>query len=383
MEFRGYQSTYVASLPAPADTPLFQQHDSLYRLLLKACAPDPADRFQSADELRVQLLGVLREIVALRDAATDRPAPHPTPSALFETPAVAGDSLSWEHLPAMRVDPGDRMAAWLAGVSVVDPVARADALAAASTPTVEVRLAEAHACVEAADGDRADRVIGEILADDPWEWRAVWVAGLRALALDDVRAAQAAFNAVYGQVPGELAPKLALGLACERGGEPDVAEGLYLTCARTDAAYTAPAAFGLARIREARGDLAGAVGALDLVAPVSRSFVEARRRRADLLVRSDGGLPALARAMDSVAGLSIDPRDRVRLRVDVLDSALRTVEAQGPVADVHIGGIAAEERPLRDGLEAAYRELAGLTDDHGERVALVDAANHARRWTMT
>jgi serine/threonine-protein kinase PknG len=383
MEFRGYQSTYAASLPAPADAPLFQEHDSLYRLLLKACAPDPADRFQSADELRVQLLGVLREIVAEREAAGGAAAPHPPPSALFETPAVAGDTLSWEQLPGLRVDPGDPMAAWLAGVGVVDPRDRADALASAPKATVEVRLAEAFACIEAGDDARADRVMGEILAEDPWEWRAVWLAGLKALAADDVRAAQAAFNAVYGQVPGEEAPKLALALACERGAEPDVAEGLYLTCARTDAAYTAPAAFGLARIREARGDLAGAVAALDLVRPVSRSYVEARRRRADLLVRSDGGLAALAQAIDSVNGVSINPRDHTRLRVDVLDSALRTVEDQGPAPDVRIGGIVADERSLRDGLEAAYRELAGLTDEHAERVALVDAANRSRRWTLT
>ena len=38
----------------------------LYRLLSKACAADPADRFASVDEFRVQLLGVLREVVAGR-----------------------------------------------------------------------------------------------------------------------------------------------------------------------------------------------------------------------------------------------------------------------------------------------------------------------------
>ena len=66
-EFRGYQTRYVASLPPVEETPLFQQHDSLYRLIAKACAPDPADRFGSVDELRVQLLGVLREVVAEQD----------------------------------------------------------------------------------------------------------------------------------------------------------------------------------------------------------------------------------------------------------------------------------------------------------------------------
>src|SRR4029453_12328582 len=62
-EFRGYQTRYVASLPAVADTPVFAEQDSLYRLIAKACAPDPADPFASVDELRVQLLGVLREVV--------------------------------------------------------------------------------------------------------------------------------------------------------------------------------------------------------------------------------------------------------------------------------------------------------------------------------
>ena len=48
---------------------MFAAHDSLYRLVAKVCAPDPADRFASVDELRVQLLGVLREVVAEKQAA--------------------------------------------------------------------------------------------------------------------------------------------------------------------------------------------------------------------------------------------------------------------------------------------------------------------------
>ena len=43
-------------------------------------------------------------------------------------------------------------------------------------------------------------------------------------AASGLSAAQASFNAVYGQVPGELAPKLALALACERGGEDVIAD---------------------------------------------------------------------------------------------------------------------------------------------------------------
>lgn len=381
MELRGYQSTYAASFPPVADVPLFQRYDSLYRLLLKACAPDPADRFQSADELRVQLLGVLREIVAL-----DRPeagvAQHSAASVLFEAPLVTTHTLDWDHQPALRVDPGDPMAAWLAALSVTEPVARLRALDGAPEDTVEVRLDRVRTALAAARYDIVDATIAQLLADDPWEWRAVWMSGLAALAKNDPAAARPAFNAVYGQVPGELAPKLALGLACELSGEHGVAESMYLACARADANYTAPAGFGLTRIRTARDDLDGALAALDLVPPTSRAYVEARRQRAGLLAGSGRGLASLSEAMESIEAITIDPVDRSRLTINVLDAALRTVLDSGPQATLRIAGTPAEEVPLRDALERAYRDLAAQSSGAGDRIRLVDAANQVRRWTM-
>jgi serine/threonine-protein kinase PknG len=384
MEFRGYQSTYASSLPPVADTPLFQKYDSLYRLLAKACALDPADRFQSADELRVQLLGVLREIVAQDSSTAASVAQHSAPSVLFEAPIVAGDTLDWRQLPALRPDSGDPNAAWLGALSVSDPVARMDELGGRTPPSAETRLALVRAALEAGRHDIADGAAQQMLRDDPWEWRAVWMTGLSALDVGDIAAARAAFNAVYGQVPGELAPKLALALACERSGEDGVAEALYLACARTDANYTAPSAFGLTRIRTARGDLDGALRALDLVPSTSRAFVEARRQKAGLLAGSGRGLPGLAAALDAVQTVTIEPLDRARLQANVLDAALRTVVA-GPVDPqqaVAIGGIPAHEKALRDGLESAYRQLAAMSDERSERVRLVDAANSVRRWTL-
>jgi serine/threonine-protein kinase PknG len=384
LDFRGNTSTYVASLPAVADVPLFQRYDSLYRLLIKACAPNPADRFSSADELRVQLLGVLREVVAL-DRRGDRPAAHSTASLLFEPPVVESDVLTWENLPELRVDDADPQAAWLASVSVTEPQQRLSVLQAAQSPSTEVRLATAQAAVRAGEYAVADEVVGALLADDPWEWRALWVAGLAGLAKQDAPAAQAAFNAVYGQVPGELAPKLALALACEVGGQPEIAEVLYLTCLRTDANYTAPAAFGLARIRAARfssgGRLEDAIAALDLVPTTSRSYVAARRQRATLLADSGAGLDALAAALDSVESITLDPQDRAGLRVQVLTAALADVEQGGSRDGVRIGGVPAQESSLRDGLERAYRDLASMTEERDERVRLVDEANRVRRWT--
>ncbi|NDO91070.1 serine/threonine-protein kinase [Cellulosimicrobium composti] len=383
LDFRGNTTTYVASLPPVADTPVFQQYDSFYRLLAKACALDPADRFATADEMRTQLLGVLREVVAA-DAGPGNPALHSAASVLFEAPVadVAGRPLAWDELPSLRRDDHDPMASWLAGVNVVDPDARLAALADAPEDTVEVRLARARAAIEAERFDVLRDTIARILADDPWEWRAAWLGGLGELAQGDAVAARASFNAVYGQVPGELAPKLALAAACELSGEPDIAESLYVICARTDANYTAPAAFGLMRIREARGDLDGALHALDLVGPTRGSYVESRTLRAHLLAESGRGLPALADAMASVAAVSIAPRERAELAVGVLRSALETVTTSGPEPTTRIAGVPADEPALRDALEGAYRELASLTDSRDERIVLVDRANEVRRWTV-
>ena len=208
------------------------------------------------------------------------------------------------------------------------------------------------------------------------------MSGLSALDAGDLAGAQSSFNAVYGQVPGELAPKLALALACEQGGEGEIAEDLYRTCASTDANYVAAAAFGLARIRAARGDLAGAVQALDLVPSTSRSFTEARRLRAVQLYESNQGLPALAQAMDSLKGVRLDPRDQAQLTVEILERALAEVGRSGPQDRVTIGPYPAQEDALRDGLETTYRQLANTETDAHRRYALVDKANAVRRWTL-
>jgi serine/threonine-protein kinase PknG len=324
---------------------------------------------------------VLREVVAAGDGQTGA-AQHSTSSLLFDSPRVTDEPLVWGHLPTLRVDDSDPQAGWLRTVSVDDPVARLAVLQAAPTSSAEVLLATGRAALEGGRTDIVASVVRDMLAADPWEWRAVWLSGLAALGADDAAGAQAAFNAVYGQVPGELAPKLALALACETSGELDVAESLYATCARTDANYIAPAAFGLARIRATRSDLDGELAALDLVPPTSRAFTSARRQRAGLLADSGRGLPALAEAMGSIESLTIEPRERASLAVDVLQAALAQVLADGPKPDISIAGRPAVEPALRDGLEAAYRDLAGHAPTRTECVHLVDRANAVRRWSL-
>lgn len=377
-EFRGYQTTFEFTFPPVERTPLFQHNDSLYRLLQRCCAPDPADRFTSADELRVQLLGVLRETVARRTRGT---ALTSAASVLFESPSVVGSTLDWSGLPGLRPDNNDPQHGWLSNVSVDDPQERIQVLDRAPGNTAEVRLTVCRALLELGGRRSAvDRQARALLTEDPWEWRAVWMQGLAALQAADWTGAQAAFNAVYGQVPGELAPKLALALACEHGGQLGIAEGLYATCVATDANYVTPAAFGLARIRVRRGDLDGTVAALDMVPATSRAYAESRRLRARHLLSLGAGLKELDEALRSVQGVRMDAPRAEEFTVQILERALGEVRAHGPRRNARVGDHPATEDALRAALADAYRALARHQPEN--RVELIDRANRLRKWSL-
>jgi serine/threonine-protein kinase PknG len=349
-------------------------------MISKCCATDPSDRFQSADELRVQLLGVLREVVARKRTGT---ALTSAASQLFETPAVTTTELDWSQLPALRDDTTDPQHAWLTSLAPAVGAQRLEQLDKAPEDTAEVRLWRARAALEATQPDLAAHQATAMLQADPWEWRALWVSGLAALQQSQWDQASSAFNAVYHQVPGELAAKLALALACEKDGRYDVAEGFYNTCAETDAAYVAPSAFGMARLRAAAGDTDGAVRALDLVPPTSRGYGESREQRAEVLLRGAGDdLTRLSAAMDSVEGANLEPYARARLATKILGKALEVVTRKGP-GTVRIGHYDAKEPALRDGLEASYRVLAHEAADHDTKVLMVGRANAVRNWTLT
>ena len=248
--------------------------------------------------------------------------------------------------------------------------------------TAEVLLEQIDIVLAAGDRAASKRLTQAMLALNPWDWRAIWMDGVAALMAGDYVAAQPAFNAVYGQVPGELAPKYALAVACERGGQASTAEQLYMVCASTDANYVTPAAFGLGRIRAGRGDLKGTLNALNLIPSTSRGYPESRRLRAQHLMAHGSGLSDLGAALDAVAAAKLDPPTYARYSVEILSRALATVKASGDSAAVHIGGRPATDKALRPLLEQAYRDLAAYSSDPGERARLIEQANATRRWSL-
>jgi serine/threonine-protein kinase PknG len=378
-EFSGYQNNWVDSLPGPDQVPVFARYDSLYRLLERGTSTNPEDRFQSAEELREQLFGVLREVIAL-DAPATSAVTRSAVSVHFEPPSIVNNLLTAADLPAMKIDSADASAPLLAGITDMEPLQRRAALAAAPDRTTAVVLAEALLHVELIDVPNATRLIDELLAHDAWDWRAVWAQGLLALQRNEPGEVVRAFNAVYGQLPGELAPKLALARACELAGDLDVAERLYAVCSRCDANYVAAAQFGLARVSEALGRNDDALAALGRIPTTSRAWVPGQRRRVELLNSKNATVAQLDQAATELEKFPIDPREKLVLRTALLRHGFEALAggkiiSSGPTT---IGGVTVSDKALRSAIEKSLRDTARLTENENERVALVDEANRIR-----
>jgi serine/threonine-protein kinase PknG len=384
-DFRGFQDPkrYATTLPPAADVPVFGRYQSFYRFLLKGSHADPAQRFPSAEAMREQLLGVLREVVAL-DGGTAQPAP----SKLFSPELLTNpDAPDWKSLPVPAVDPADPQAAMLAGLAGGTPEQVTAALERAPL-TMEIGYRLAQAYVVGSQFDKVDHILDVLHQQDPEDWRTHWWRGMRALASGYQKAAVNEFDAVYGDLPGEPAPKLALACALELSGDPQGAAGFYARVALTDPT-SASAAFGLARCRVRTGDRTGAAKALQGVPATSSAHARAQITLCRVLAADvEGAKPTLAdleAASRTIEELQVDAEVRYGLTKDILASALAmmTDGSIAPDGSVKIAGAPLDERNIRLGLEKAYRELAHYAPTHAEKIALVDKANEYRPLTLT
>ncbi len=374
----------VPPLPLTLGLPL-AGNESLYRFLLKATASDIDARFQSADEMAAQLTGVLRETVSRTDAipAMDSAVFLPEAAAPGDPSAAAG---AWRRLPELRLDQADSAAAELFAARTAEPGAQAamlDAAIKAKPLSAESRLRRVDAML--ADGPEFEavmRLLDQTLALDPFDWRPDWYCGKLYLALGRAAEAVECFDKVYGEIPGEAAPKLALAVALEAAGRGPEAAGLYDTVSRCDPALTA-AAFGLARCRLAAGDRSGAVAALLRVPDNAALSGEARLAAVRALSGGEPSEAELRQASDILGKIGRDDVARHEAEAMVAMQAARQVEkgALAPKGAVLLG-VPATARALRQRAEAALRVCARLSDNALARAAYVDRANSVRPRTL-
>jgi serine/threonine-protein kinase PknG len=386
LDFKGYQTTYATTLPPRGEHQLLTDDDSLFRWLVKATAENPDDRFQTSEEMGEQLLGVLREIVAAEQAT-----PRPAISTWFtgDSPPVVEDRpADWHSLPTLKVVPSDPAAPVLANLAPAEPGRLVELLTdPALSRTVEIDLRLARAQIESGQAAAARTTLDKIADSDAWEWRVDWYRGVLALAESNPPDARASFDRVYAEVPGELAPKLALAMAAEGSTDLVTATRFYDVVSRTDPGFTT-ASYGLARCLAAAGNRTGAVAAYGRIPPTSITYVDAQIRAArSLVAHAAGAAPTsteLTEASATIARLTLDAERRAMLARDLLDAALGLLRdgSLTPAPDVMVLGRALEEPALRAGLERAYRDLARLAPTDAERIRLVDLANRVRPTTL-
>jgi serine/threonine-protein kinase PknG len=406
-EFAGYTSTMQHCLPDAATVPVLAVHESFYRLLRRATEPDPRRRFTAAADMIAQLTGVLREVLAAADGI-----PRPAFSGRF-TPevraigssgmtsaggatATPGGAEIAAGLPVPLVDSTDPAASYLATLGTLEPQQVADALQSAlsvapGTPGgvgdgVEAYLALARACIAGGDAAGAGMALNHLVGRGRVDWRATWYQGLADVLAGRLPEARTAFEAVYDALPGELAPKLALGLTAEAAGDLGTAARHLGIVWTTDRSYVS-AAFGLARIRLASGDPSAAVDVLSRVPESSSHHITAQiaavRARVSAADPADLSAGAVTEAAGQLERLQLDDATRYTLTGEVLRAALALSQAGTPVNGSRLLDCDMSERGLRLGLERCYRALARLSPTQLGRYALVDLASDVRPRTLT
>ncbi|WP_299534332.1 tetratricopeptide repeat protein [uncultured Streptomyces sp.] len=436
---------------------------SFDELIRRATHAEPAARFRSAAEMSRQLWEVLREHQALGGHE-----PYPERSTRFSaTAAVFGDGLGtvpaltrWtEHahggepalpagapdpretaraLPVPRPDPSDPAAVLLGQLAAGTPDRVAEqAQGDPALRTVESALWLCRAYVNAGDAERAEVWTGRA---EQWsgthDWRIFWHRGLVHLTRGAVGEAEDEFAAAYAALPGETAPKLALGYCAEylaehlrappersRPTDPaptrghrsprhdpadrarareQSAEQYYEAVGRRDPAQGS-AAFGLARVRLRRDGRRAAVAVLDEVPTTARHFDAARIAAVRVLAwwPPGGSRPTaadLVEAGERLAGLRLgDGAARDRLVAELREHALVGRPAGGwgggfPAGELF--GPQDTEEALRGLLHRSLKRLAGQTRSVGERGDLLDRAysvlprppgprERVRRWRRT
>jgi serine/threonine-protein kinase PknG len=403
----GFSTEHQYTLPSAQSDSVFASQESLYRFLLKATAPSADDRFQTAEEMAEQLLGVLREVVA-----AETKTPRPANSSLFDgdrlSVTAGGDfspiEPSYLQLPHLLIDTKDLgFNAILNAMTIANLDRRIGQLSQVvkQLPTsIEAKLRLADSLIDrgatesAGDYTEAELVLEQVAIQDAWDWRVDWYRGKSLLAQNQPQAAQAAFDRVYFDLPGELAPKLAFAIAAEQGNNHPLAAQMYELVERTDLNYPT-SAFGLARCRLMQGDRNAAVTALQQVPPTSNLYTRAKVEIARILV--DRQLPVainlpkhpaptlkeLESATQTVEALTLEGIEKYRLDRQVLETALNLLTSQAITTqnNLMILGQPFQEIKLRQGLEKVLRSIAYLSTGD-EKIKLVDEANRIRPKTL-
>ncbi len=394
MDFK-FSSEYEHSLPTPDEHEVLAANESLYRFLLRATHVDADERFQNADDMAEQLFGVLREIVSLQSG------PKPADSKVFtgdrlvqaevQAMVIAPNPLS---LPAIRVNLEDRGANEVVRVlSLMDPEQQVRELQALvhkyGERASEPRLRLAELLIQDAQllgkqrSAEIEKQLEAVETADPFDWRPHWYRGLWLLTQKKGAQALTHFERCYFEMPGELAPRLGMGMAAELAGNFEQALPYYERVGRVDPAFVT-AHVGAARCHAKVGKLEDAADAMQRV-PVNHAMnLPCQLVIAEILLEHHSQLnsPLLKRAEQAVSVAlqsgAVASQIAGRLCTFALELLKKSV---WPAGDTFFGK-KFNEPSLRLLAEEQFRKAAKQSQSDGERFYWVRRANAVRPLTL-
>ncbi len=391
---KGYQNPkqFQFCLPTPDKEPLFARYESLYKWLLKGTHVNPEMRFQTAEEMAEQLLGVLRETVA-QDSGTVKAAESTKfggdPLSIAKLGERSVDRIDADSLPPLKRNSEDPASNFIVSNLSADLELQRLLFASAISQfsdSAEAFLGMAQVEIALGNFDEAEKYIAATEAMDGFDWRVIWYRGVSFLAQSKYADAQAAFETCYAELPGDLAPKLAIAMAAEMDGQNERAIALYNVVSTTDPSH-ASASFGLARCFSKVGKRDEAVAALGRIPKSSNLFPEAQKAMALALIASSNGVvpgeAQLVKASQVIEAIALAGIERLKLNSHLLQVALQQVcsNAVSNSAEMLLG-LPLNEHSLRLGLEQAYLQMAKLETDATAKEHLVEQALAARPFTL-
>jgi len=383
-EFKGFQTTNEHKLLTPDEEPVYAQYESFYRFLLKATHENPNMRFQSADEMDEQLLGVMRDAVAIDSGkACPGKSNRFTHDRLNDRDVAQQQVVDMGSLPRLLLDTQDPAATIILNGLGGNDLKRQEGVIVSALEQYpdshEAKLALARNLIEQGQYDKGEATLKEIEAIDAFDWRVIWYRGVSFLARGQYDNALSAFDTCFDEVPGELAPRLALAVVSELKKSADDAIHFYRSVSRVDPGY-ATALFGQARLLAAQGKTNEAVVALAMVPQTSSLYVDAQKALAKTLINGSGNQkPAaddLNKAAQTIEALVLTGIEKLTMVQELFTAALSYVTSKQGALKLLDKEV--PEMEVRTRLEAAYRDLARLAHDEGERIRLVDLANQVR-----
>jgi serine/threonine-protein kinase PknG len=382
----GFQGAYLKTLPPPTEQPLLAEFDSLRRWFNKATANDPDQRFQYAEEMADQLLGVLRDVVCKSGKTKHVESKYFQAEHLSSE--IEADYPTQYKLPALKMDPNDPATTALVGLVGLPDATLVENLKLLSRKigdSAEYYFFVAAVHLEAGrlpDTAQALKRASELSPDD---WRLQWFLGKIALVEGKPGEAVKSFDAVMDELPGEVAPRLAKAVSLEIAGLDDEAISLFENVVEVEPSLVG-AFFGLSRCMMRKGHRSGAVTTLARIPASSSMAVYAKMKTARLLMETASGMPNeadLLLAGQTLSGLTVEGYEVNKVSADLFLVALEVVlKSRKPNPSTQILGHAFDERNLRLGAEQQLRKTAKYAKSNEERTSLIDRANAVRPWTL-